>query len=137
MASESSTRPQGGAYIAGDLKVGGHIVAESFQGYGAKQYAALLTQATTAAPTAAVLFNSFSADLVWSYVTTGNYTGTLTGAFTSNKTGVVVQPDIGTVGAHVQASRADADTVNIRTQVGSTNTDGLLTGAFVQVLVYP
>jgi hypothetical protein len=137
MASESSTRPQGGAFIAGDLKVGGHIIAESFQGHGAKQYAALLTQATTGAPSATVLFNSFSANPVWTYVTTGNYTGTLAGAFTANKTAIVVQPNIGTVGALAQASSATADTVNIRTQVGSTNTDGLLTGAFVQVLVYP
>lgn len=50
------------------------------------KYVALLSQAGTAAPTATVLENTLGGTVVWSRSGTGDYTGTLSGAFTENKT---------------------------------------------------
>src|SRR3990167_9364436 len=50
------------------------------------RYVALLAQAGTAAPTATVLENTLGGTVVWTRVAAGNYRGTLTGAFTLNKT---------------------------------------------------
>lgn len=49
-------------------------------------YTALLTQSGTDAPVATVLENTLGGTVVWSYVSTGTYRATLSGAFTSNKT---------------------------------------------------
>ena len=64
------------------------MVAEAFKKLPApkyKVYTALLTQSGTDAPVATVLENTLG-DIVWSYVGVGGYIGTLTGAFTENKT---------------------------------------------------
>ena len=50
-----------------------------------KVYTALLTQSGTDAPVATVLENTLG-DIVWTRDTTGQYLGTLTGAFISGKT---------------------------------------------------
>lgn len=49
-------------------------------------YTALLSQSGTSDPTATVLGNNTVGSIVWTRNSTGNYTGTLTGAFTANKT---------------------------------------------------
>ncbi len=54
------------------------------------KYVALLTQTGTSAPTATVLENTLGGTVVWSYTSVGNYTGTLSGAFTVSKTGVTI-----------------------------------------------
>ena len=51
-----------------------------------KVYTALLTQTGTNAPVATVLENTLGGEVVWSYVSIGNYLATLSGAFTENKT---------------------------------------------------
>lgn len=51
-----------------------------------KRYVVLLTQSGTSAPTATVLWNNLGGTPVWSYVSTGVYRLTLTGAFASSKT---------------------------------------------------
>ncbi len=58
--------------------------------FGAKKYVALLTQTGTNAPTATVLDNTLGGTLVWSYDGVGTYIGTLTGAFTLDKTSVLI-----------------------------------------------
>ncbi len=58
--------------------------------FGAKKYVALLTQTGTNAPTATVLDNTLGGTLVWSYDGVGTYIGTLTGAFTLDKTSVMI-----------------------------------------------
>jgi hypothetical protein len=50
-----------------------------------KVYTALLTQTGTNAPVATVLENTIG-NIVWSYDSAGTYFGTLSGAFTANKT---------------------------------------------------
>lgn len=51
-----------------------------------KSYSAVLTQASTSAPTASVLQNELSDAIVWTRTGTGVYVGTLTGAFVTGKT---------------------------------------------------
>lgn len=59
-----------------------------------KVYAALLTQSGTDAPVATVLENTLGGTIVWTRNTIGNYTATLTGAFTLNKTCIVLGSNI-------------------------------------------
>jgi hypothetical protein len=51
-----------------------------------KVYTALLNQTGTDAPVATVLENTLGGTVVWGYTVTGEYTATLSGAFTLNKT---------------------------------------------------
>lgn len=51
-----------------------------------KIYNAILTQSGTSAPVATVLQNTLSGTIVWTRGSGGVYLGTLTGAFTPNKT---------------------------------------------------
>lgn len=55
-----------------------------------KVYTALLTQEGTNPPTAQVLENTLGGDIVWTYDLTGQYKGTLIGAFTENKTALFI-----------------------------------------------
>jgi hypothetical protein len=54
-----------------------------------KKYIALITQSSTAAPTVIELENTIG-PIVWTRTAVGEYEGTLTGAFTSNKTYVTL-----------------------------------------------
>lgn len=58
----------------------------SLTGGGAEYlvYTALISQSGTDAPTATVLENTLGGTVVWTYNDVGNYSGTLTGAFTTN-----------------------------------------------------
>ncbi len=51
-----------------------------------KVYTALLSQTGTSAPTAVVLENTLVGAIVWTTLGDGQYIGTLSGAFTANKT---------------------------------------------------
>jgi hypothetical protein len=55
-------------------------------GIPVKKYVALLTQSSTSVPSATVLENTLGGTLAWTRGGQGEYTGTLSGAFTSNKT---------------------------------------------------
>jgi hypothetical protein len=69
--------------VVSNLTVTGSINGEVVVRY--KKYVALMTQTGTAAPTVIVLENSIG-DIVWTRDSTGIYEGTLTGAFTLDKT---------------------------------------------------
>jgi hypothetical protein len=76
------------------------------------KYIALISQSSTSAPTVIELENTIG-PIVWTRVGTGIYYGTLTGAFTLDKTYVMlnnVQPD-----SIVMASRTANDTILIQT----------------------
>lgn len=78
-----------------------------------KYYSALLTQASTNAPTAASAKGTIGTPTL-AYVTEGDFTLVKTGAFTENKTKI----KIGTVPGHsVTAIWTDVDTISIKTQV--------------------
>lgn len=56
-----------------------------------KVWRGLITQAGAAAPTAIVLENTLGGTITWAFVGTGNYTATLTGAWTANKTFLMME----------------------------------------------
>ena len=69
--------------VVSNLTVTGTINGDVVVRY--KKYVALMTQTGTAAPTVIVLENTIG-DIVWTRDSTGIYEGTLTGAFTLDKT---------------------------------------------------
>jgi hypothetical protein len=104
-----------------------------------KTYRALVTQSSTSAPTATVLENSLGGAVVWARSSTGTYTATLVGAFTSAKTFIMQPGETGTIAAikNVLAVRTSADVVTVTTGSGGTLEDSVLSSYPVEILVYP
>lgn len=107
-------------------------------------YTALLTQSGTDAPVATVLENTLGGTVVWSYLSTGSYIGTLTGAFTDNKTIVQYDPfaAFGSDGI-VYCRRGTNDEVTVKTFFNEWAGDypspmnDLLEDTYIRILVYP
>ncbi len=89
-------------------------------------YKALLTQTSTNAPVATIVEDTIEGTIVWAYSSEGVYTATLTGAFTANKTLIILNSNT------VAAVRTSADVITL---TGASN--GLLTGTTFIVEVYP
>ena len=104
-----------------------------------KTYCALVTQSSGTAPTATVLENSLGGTVVWARSSTGTYTATLTGAFTSAKTFIMQPGETGTIAAikNVLAVRTSADVVTVTTGAGGTLEDSVLSSFPIEILVYP
>ena len=104
-----------------------------------KSYRALVTQSSGTAPTATVLENSLGGAVVWARSSTGTYTATLTGAFTSAKTFIMQPGETGTIAAikNVLAVRTSADVVTVTTGAGGTLEDSVLSSFPIEILVYP
>jgi hypothetical protein len=104
-----------------------------------KTYRALVTQSSGTAPTATVLENSLGAAVVWARSSTGTYTATLVGAFTSAKTFIMQPGETGTIAAikNVLAVRTSADVVTVTTGSGGNLEDSVLSSYPVEILVYP
>ena len=103
-----------------------------------KVYTALLTQSGTSAPTATVLENKLGGTVTWSYVSTGQYRATLTGAFTSAKTVCFTTRQYsGTNAMHTfYASRNNNDSVDVLVLNASGGVDSILSGASIEIRVY-
>jgi hypothetical protein len=105
-----------------------------------KAYVAQLEQSgNTAAPTIIATFeNNLSGAIVWTRTGVGAYSGTLTGAFTANKTALFINMPPNEVGSGVTASfqRQDANVINldIFEADGSTPNEGFK--AIVEIRVY-
>lgn len=103
---------------------------------GAKnRYVALITQdGTTAPPTAIILYNTYNNPITWTRSSQGNYTGTLTGAFTDNKTTAI----LGSVNAGSTNSiqRQSNDAIGITTQLSGVAEDGILSDTTVIIETY-
>jgi len=98
-----------------------------------KVYSALISQTGTANPTVIVLENTLGGTIVWSRPTVGVYTGTLTGAFTVNKTTILNS----TTSNSITLSSSNINQVVIETRtVTLGNSDGLLTNATIEIKVY-
>ena len=100
-----------------------------------KVYTALLTQSGTSAPTATVLENTIGA-IVWTRNGAGEYYGTLSGAFTSNKTWCSPPLSANTgdfVG--VQVGRLDNNIVVVKSLVFG-NSDDELSETAIEIRVY-
>ncbi len=123
---------------------------------GLVSYHASLVQTGTNAPVATVMSNGLSAAIVWARTGVGVYTGTLTGAFTANKTSVFVQsnqltsPSMEADGAQgsaptnqfptqIQAVVTDANTITL-TSFGLDGTSGAIkrdvVNCFIEIKVF-
>jgi hypothetical protein len=97
-------------------------------------YTALLSQSGTSAPTAVVLENTLGGSISWTYDSEGLYIGTLTGAFTYNKTAVIFNTPLGFTASY----RSSINTITILTYDESfTLADDMLNNTFLEVRVYP
>ena len=98
-------------------------------------YTALISQTGTNAPTVIVLENTIG-NIVWTRTGTGNYSGTLPGAFPEDKTGfLIAKEDI----YIVLFQRGDDDYVSISSVAPFSpfaNADGRLTKAMIEIRVY-
>lgn len=105
-----------------------------------KSYVAMLEQSgNTAAPTVvALLENNLSAPIVWTRVGVGAYEGTLTGAFTANKTALFINMPPQEIGSEVivsfQKTNANVIYIDVFEADGSTPSEGFK--ATVEVRVY-
>lgn len=89
--------------------------------YPYKVYTALLTQSGTNAPVATVLQNTLGGTVVWTRDDIGQYTATLSGAFTSGKTffATVPQSVEGPMNFAFLLLRNDANSITLSGNVGA------------------
>lgn len=100
------------------------------------KYIALISQTGTSAPTVTVLENTLGGTVVWTRTAAGYYTGTLTGAFATNKTVISGQMNSGglmQVNANISANIVEL----YSTTYAGVATDGLLVKASLKIEVYP
>ena len=97
-----------------------------------KVYVALLTQSGTAAPTAIVLENSLGG-IVWARSSAGIYTATLSGAFTTDKTAVL----LGSTGLASRYALTSTSVITLTTfDDGFAADDNKMTNATIEIRVY-
>jgi hypothetical protein len=101
-----------------------------------KKYVATISQTGTLAPTVTILENTIG-DIVWTRAGVGVYFGTLIGAFTLNKTFLLM----GTIPfinypAYI-FDRTNNDNVSIQTSVNNIMSDTVLTSTSIEIRVYP
>jgi hypothetical protein len=103
-----------------------------------KIYTALLSQSGTSAPTATVLGTNEIGTIVWTRNSTGNYTGTLTGAFTANKTWLIAQRGDQT-GSFISntLSWTSANALLLTVQDNAANPSDGFTNMSIEIKVYP
>lgn len=94
-----------------------------------KVYTALLTQVGTDAPTATVLENTIGA-IVWSRTTIGGYFATLSGAFITDKTSVLITNGSAN-STYIHGAQVSTSNVNVITV-----TDGQIDKATIEIRVY-
>ena len=103
-----------------------------------KTYSALLTQSSTGVPTAYIPKNDANLTIVFTRISAGKYTGTLSGGFVPTKTTIIA----GTIGGEeiFTAIFLNTTNINLRTFSISSGTpayfDDLLTDTFFQIRIY-
>ena len=107
----------------------GIITSVSDSVYGYKVYTALLTQVGTDAPTAIILENTIGA-IVWSRTTIGGYFATLSGAFTTDKTSVLITNGSAN-STYIHGAQVSTSNVNVITVA-----DGQIDKATIEIRVY-
>ena len=104
-----------------------------------KVYTALLSQSGTSAPTAKVLENTLGGPIVWTRSGIGQYIGTLTGAFTDQKTIIFVNrsnPAATAFDTNMAANVININTVGYTTFSNSAYVDGQTNSASIEIRVY-
>lgn len=110
---------------------------------GYKEYVALLTQTGTDAPVATVIYNDLGGTVVWTRVAgadTGDYRGTLVGAFASNKTLIIsktgyISPPFDE-DTFISTGIISEDVIRVFTAAAEASADSVLTGYYIVVRVY-
>lgn len=100
-----------------------------------KVYSALLAQSGEDAPTATVLENTLGGDIIWERITDGEYSGTLTDAFTLNKSWSTY-PTISGQDSTILVDFLDVNTFYISTFSSGVAADNLLDNASIEIRVY-
>ena len=102
-----------------------------------KVYTALLTQSGTNAPVATVLENTLGGTVVWSYSITGEYIGTLNGAFLNNKTFLNIKNNTHSSNTEYTSSigRINIDKIVVGSKINGTSSDGAML-ASIEIRVY-
>lgn len=95
-------------------------------------YVALLTQSGLGSPVATIKTNTIG-EIVWSRSDAGVYLGTLNGAFPSGRTAVITGNILGFLYPELTADFVVMTTLDSN----GSNTDGILTQAFIEIRVYP
>lgn len=120
------------------------VTLGQLRGYGGikpyLKYTAILTQASTNAPTAVVLENSIGA-IEWTYNGVGSYTATLTGAFTLNKTFILLGTDETIDGSFFAPRRTGVNTITLQsryidTGLVFTSSNDLIVNLPIEIRIY-
>lgn len=103
-----------------------------------KVYVALLTQTGTDAPTAIVLENTLGGTVVWTRNGTGYYKGTLSNAFPSTKSTVIISNGWQNSTDVIKAGINFPNEIVVSTYLSNTLTDGLLNNSTtsIEIRVY-
>lgn len=103
-----------------------------------KIYTALISQSGTSDPTVTVLGTNEIGSIVWTRSVTGTYVGTLTGAFTANKTWCASSvSDEGLGAAVVRLQRTNANAVTLYTSDNTFTAQDVFTNISIEIRVYP
>ena len=100
-----------------------------------KVYTALLSQSNTDAPVAIVLENTIG-NIVWTRLNTGQYLGTLTGAFTLDKTICFTGGNTNNANIHHTTQRNNDSSVVVETYNSGAKADYLLAKTSIEIRVY-
>jgi hypothetical protein len=101
-----------------------------------QRYIALITQTSTSAPTVIELENTIG-PIIWTRKATGEYVGTLSGAFTANKTYATISNALadGIVVISTTASDINIITTNLHSPTAAKH-DGHLNNNTIEIRVY-
>jgi hypothetical protein len=101
-----------------------------------ERYIALITQTSTSAPTVIELENTIG-PIVWSRKTTGEYSGTLSGAFTANKTYATISNALADSIVMISTTASDINiiTTNLHSPIAVAH-DGHLNNNTIEIRVY-
>lgn len=101
-----------------------------------KLWRGTLVQSGASAPVATVFINTLGGTIVWSWSSTGDYRGTLAGAFPAGKTFLLIAQT--SQNTYIRLSRVDANEIEITAQDGTfTLADNLLNDNAVEIAIYP
>lgn len=91
---------------------------------------------TDSAPVAEELQDGFTDRIEWSYVVAGDYIGTLAGAFTANKTAIIISQPSNSTAYLARAYWIDVNTVGVSTSDTGVAADGILSLDTIIIEVY-
>lgn len=97
-----------------------------------KVWRGTLTQSGTAAPVAAVAKNELGGTIAFARTSSGIYTATLAGAFTTNKTTLYPQRELAVGAEPIYVTRTSADVITI-----TSDADGDMVGNSLMIIVDP